>query len=254
VPNTAHIVQFTLCELWSRTYTKYLQLSIFRLQYSTVGICAAIVDITSIQCALCCKLGAKYSAHRPFYAVLTVVPDVYEVLTAAHIYASMFSCRHLRCYCRYHMNSMRVILQTWCQTQRITPSLCYVTCGPGNIQSNCCSAYLGLNIQLKVSSLLLYISHHFNARYTASLVPITAHILQFTLCELWSRTYRMYLQLRIFSLQYSAVGMCATIVDITWILCALYCKLGAKHCAHPPVFAMWTVVPVIYNAFTAPHI
>jgi hypothetical protein len=226
VPITAHILQFTLCELWSRTYTKYLQLSIFRLQYSTVGICAAIVDITSIQCALCCKLGAKYSAHRPFYALLTVVPDVYEVLTAAHIYASMFSCRHLRCYCRYHMNSMRVILQTWCQTQRITPSLCYVTCGPGNIQSICCSAYLGLNIQLKVAPLLLEVSRQFNARYTANLVPNAVRFVQFTLCELWSRSYTKYLQLSIFRLQYSTVGICAAIVDITSIQCALCCKLG----------------------------
>jgi hypothetical protein len=137
VSNTAHIVQFTLCALWSRTYTKYLQLLIFRLQYSTVGICAAIVDITSTQCALYCKFGGKYSAHRPFYAVLTEVPDVYNVLTAPHSYASIFTCRHLRWYYRYHINSMR-------------PN-------------------------------------------TANLMPNTAHILQFTLCELWSRPYTKYL-------------------------------------------------------------
>jgi hypothetical protein len=49
VRNTAHILQFTLHELWFQPYTKYLQLRIFRIQYSTLGICAAIVDITSIQ-------------------------------------------------------------------------------------------------------------------------------------------------------------------------------------------------------------
>jgi hypothetical protein len=198
VPNTERFVQFTLCELWSRPYTKYLQLRIFMLQYSAVGICAAIVDITSIQCAL-------YS----------------------------------------------------------------------------------------------------------NIVPNTAHILQFPLCELWTRPYARYLQLRIFRLQYSAVGICAAIVDITWIQCtlcckpdakysthppvyakvncgpgyiqsiyssaylclniqlqvsaaaivhissfqcAIYCKLGAKYSAHPPVYAMWTVVPAIYKVFTAPHI
>jgi hypothetical protein len=58
-------------------------------QYSAVGICAAIVDIMTIQCALYCKLGAKYSAHRPVYAVWTVVPDVYNALTAPHIQASI---------------------------------------------------------------------------------------------------------------------------------------------------------------------
>jgi hypothetical protein len=35
---------------------------IFSLQYSSVGNCAAIVDINTIQCALYCNLGAKYSA------------------------------------------------------------------------------------------------------------------------------------------------------------------------------------------------
>jgi hypothetical protein len=163
-----------------------------RLQYSTVGICAAIVDITTIQWALYCKLSAKYSAHRPVYAVWNVVPDIYNAFTAPHIQTSVFIWTYLRCYCRYHMNSMRIILQTWCQIQCITPRLCYVTCGPGYIQSVCCSAYLGLNIQLKVAPLLLEDSRQFNERYTAKLVPITAHILQFTLCELWSRLYTKY--------------------------------------------------------------
>jgi hypothetical protein len=141
VPNTVNNPQFTLCELWYRPYTKYLQLSMFRLQYSTVGICAAIVDITSTQCALYCKLGGKHSAHRPFYAVLTEVLDVYKVLTAPHIYASIFTCRHLRCYYRYHINWMRVILQIWCQIQCTSSSLRWVACGPGHIQCIYSSAY-----------------------------------------------------------------------------------------------------------------
>jgi hypothetical protein len=41
----------------------------FMLQYSAVGMCAAIVDITSIQCALYCKLSAKYSPQSPVYAM-----------------------------------------------------------------------------------------------------------------------------------------------------------------------------------------
>jgi hypothetical protein len=95
------------------------------LQYSAVGISAAIVDITSIQCALYCKFGVKYSAHRPVYAVWIVVPD-----------------------------------------------------------------------------------------------------------------YTKYLQLRIFSPQYSAEGSTPAIGGISTIECALYCKLGAKCSAHPPVYAM----------------
>jgi hypothetical protein len=45
-----------------------LQLRIFRLQYSSARICAAIGDISTIQCALCHKLGSEYSAQPPDYA------------------------------------------------------------------------------------------------------------------------------------------------------------------------------------------
>jgi hypothetical protein len=72
---------------------------------------------------------------------------------------------------------MRVILQTWCQTQRAPSRLRYVNCGPGHIQSIFSTAYLGFNIQLKAAPLLLKVSRQFNERYTANLVPITAHFL-----------------------------------------------------------------------------
>jgi hypothetical protein len=123
-----------------------------------------------------------------------------------------------------------------------------------DIQCNNSSAYSGCNIQVKVSALMLQIYRQFNARYTANLVTNTAHIVQFTLYELWSRTYTKYLQLRIFMLQYSAVGICAAIVDITTIQCALYCKFGAKYRAHQPVYAMWTVVPATCHVIVAPNI
>jgi hypothetical protein len=41
---------------------------VFRLQYSADRICAAIGDVSTILCALYCKLEAKYSAHPPVYA------------------------------------------------------------------------------------------------------------------------------------------------------------------------------------------
>jgi hypothetical protein len=100
------------------------------------------------------------------------------------------------------------------------------------------SLYSGHYIQLNVSALQLEIFRNFDPRYTANLVSNTAGIVQFTLCELWSRLYTKYLQLHIFRLQYSAVGICAAIVHITSIQCALYCKLGAKYSAHHPVNAM----------------
>jgi hypothetical protein len=51
----------------------YLQLRIIRPQYSTERICAAIRDNRTFRCALHCKFGVKYSAHRPVYSVWTVV-------------------------------------------------------------------------------------------------------------------------------------------------------------------------------------
>jgi hypothetical protein len=97
-----------------RTYTMYLQLRIFRLQYSTERIWAGIGDISTIKCALY-NHGAKYSAHLPDYAIWTVVPDIYNELTAAHVLASIFKWTYPRCYWRYVDNSASIILRAWCQ-------------------------------------------------------------------------------------------------------------------------------------------
>jgi hypothetical protein len=172
VPNTAHILQFSLCDLWPQTYTMYLQLRIFRLQYSTERICAAIPAVSTIQCASYCKRGAKYSAHPPVYAVWTVVPDIYSIITAPNIQASIFNWTYLRCYSRYIDNSMWVMLQPWCQMLRTSSSLRYLHCGPGHIHCKYSSAYSGFNIQLNVAPLLLDICRLFSENYTANLVPI----------------------------------------------------------------------------------
>jgi hypothetical protein len=217
VPNTEPILRFALCELWSRTYTMHLQLRIFRLQCSSERICAAIGNISTIQCSLYCKLGAKYTACPPVYAVWTVVPTIYKVFSAPHIWTSIFNCGCLSSYWRYLDNSIIVILQTWCQIQRTSSGFRYVNCGPGHIQYIYSSAHSDFKIHLNVSAQLLEISRQFNARYTANVVPNTAHILPVTLCELWSRLYTKYFQLRIFRLQYSTVGVCAAIGDISTI-------------------------------------
>jgi hypothetical protein len=161
---------------------------------------------------------------------------------------------YLRCCLRYTDICMRVILQIWCQIQNTSTGLRYVNYGPGHIQCIYSSIYSDFNIHLNVSALLLYISRQSNARYTANLLPNTAHLLQFTLCDLWSRSYTKYLQHRIFRLQCSCERICAAIGNISTIQGSLYCKLGAKYSAHPTVYAMLTVVPAIYNVFTAPHI
>jgi hypothetical protein len=227
---------------------------LFRLQYSADRICAAIGDISTIQCALYCKLGAKYSALPTVYAIWTAFPDMYNAITAPHIQASIFNWTYRRCYWRYLDNDMRVLLQTWWQIQRTSSRLCYLDCGHGHIQCKYSFAYSGFNIQMNVSALLQGIYRLFNVRYRANMVPNTTQALQFTLPELWSLTYTMYIQFRIFWLQYSNERICAAIADVSKIRRALYRKLGAKYSAHAPDYAIWTVVPHIYNANTVPHI
>jgi hypothetical protein len=129
---------------------------------------------------------------------------------------------------------MRVVLQMWCQIQRTSSSSCYVYCGPRHLQCICSSGCSGFNIKLNVSALLVDTCRHFSARYTANLLPNIAHILQFTLCDLWSRTFTMDLQLRISTLQYSIERICAAIGNISTIRRALYCKICAKYSARPP--------------------
>jgi hypothetical protein len=143
----------------------------------------------TIQLSLYRKLCAKYSAHTPVYTIWTVVPAIYCVITAPHIQASIFNCAYLRWYWICVDNWMRLILQALCQIQRISSRLRYVNCSPGHIQCNNSSTYSGFNIQLRVSALILDMCRQFDAPYTANIVPNTAHILQITLCELWSQAY-----------------------------------------------------------------
>jgi hypothetical protein len=191
VPNTAHTLQFTLYELWSRPYTMYLQLHIFRIQYLTQRISAVIGDMSTIQRTLYCKLCAKYSAHTPDYAIWTVIPAIYNVFTAPHIQDSILNSTYLRRYWRYVDNPMDVILQTLCQIQHTYSSLSYLNCGPGHILCNYSSTYSGFNILLNVSPPLSEINRQMNGPYSANFVPNTAHIVQIALCVLWCRTYTM---------------------------------------------------------------
>jgi hypothetical protein len=116
-----------------------------------------------------------------------MVPAIYNVITVPHIQASIFNWTYLCCHSRYHDNSMIVILQSWCQIQRTFSGLRYVYCGPGHLQCNYSYVYSGCNIQVNQSTLLLEISRYFDALYNANLEPNIEHILQFALCELWSR-------------------------------------------------------------------
>jgi hypothetical protein len=139
---------------------------------------------------------------------------------------------------------MCFIPQTWCQIQRTSTTLRNVNCDPGHTQCIYSSACLGFNIQLKVAPLLLEISRQLNVRYTASFVQNTAHILQFTQFELWSRTYTMKIQFRIFWLQYSNERIYADIGDMSAIQCALFYNLCAKH--QITLFELWSLTYTMY--------
>jgi hypothetical protein len=149
---------------------------------------------------------------------------------------------------------MRFILQTWCQIQRTSSRLRCVNCGPGHIQGIYSSAYWGFNYSaVGFCAAMVDITWIQCALYCKLCAKYSAQPL-FTLCELWCRPYTMHLQLRIFRLHYSSQGRSPAIGGISSIQWALYCKVGANYSPHPTVYAMWTVVPDIYNVFTAPHI
>jgi hypothetical protein len=232
----------------------HFQLHIFRLQYSIERICAAIPDNRTLRCPFYCKFGAKSSAHHPVYPMWTVVPDIYNVITAGvfrlqysseRIWAAIWYMSTIQWawYCKFgaKYSTHPPVYASW----TVVPDIYNAFTAP-HIQC--------FNIQLNVSALQLQISRQFRACCTTNLVPNTAHILHFSLCEQWSRTYTLYLQLRIFRPQYSTERICATITDITTIPCALYCKIVAKYRTHRPVYAVWSVVPDIYNEITDPHI
>jgi hypothetical protein len=110
----------------------------------------------------------------------------------SYVYSGFkFQVDHIRCYWRYPDISMCVILPIWCQIQRTSSSLRYLNCGPRYIECSYSSAYSGFNIQLTIPALELEICRHLGARYTAILVPNTAHVLHFKLSELWARTYTL---------------------------------------------------------------
>jgi hypothetical protein len=114
---------------------------------------------------------SNYSAHPPVYAIWTVVPELYNVLTIPHIQAPIFNWTYLRCHWTYIENSMRLIQQALCQIQRISFRLRYVKCGPGHIQCNFRSTHSGFNIQMNVSTLILEICRQFIASCSTIFVP-----------------------------------------------------------------------------------
>jgi hypothetical protein len=89
------------------------------------------------------------------------------------------------------------------QIQRTSACLCYVNSVPCQIYHNCRFGDSAGNIQLDVPPFPLEICREFGAGHAPHLLPDTAHVLLFTLCQLWSGSNPMLLQVCIFMFQLS---------------------------------------------------
>jgi hypothetical protein len=168
----------------------HFQLHIFRLQYSIERICAAIRDNRTLRCPLYCKFGAKYSAHHPVYPMWSVVPDIYNV-TTARIFRLQYSA----------VGNCAVIVD-------ITTNQCALYSKLGAKYSANPAVYTMCTVVRTYTKYLQLLivrpqySTESDCAATRDMPPFgcplyckfganTAHTLQFTLCELWSRTYTM---------------------------------------------------------------
>jgi hypothetical protein len=69
LPNAAYTIGFTLYQLWSPANPTQLQFCTFRLQYSIGRVSDAIVDTSTIRCALYSTPAAKCSPHHSVCAI-----------------------------------------------------------------------------------------------------------------------------------------------------------------------------------------
>jgi hypothetical protein len=154
----------------------YIQASIF--MWTNLCCCWRFPDISM---PLILKIWCQIQRSSSSLRYVNCGPEIYNAITVPPIQSSIYKWKYLLWYWIYIDNSMCVIWNTWCQTQRTSSSLRNLNSGPGHIQCNNSSAYSGFNIHLNVSALILVMYRQFNALYTANWLPNTAHILQFTL-------------------------------------------------------------------------
>jgi hypothetical protein len=202
-PNSAQILEITLCQIWSRPNPIYLLFFLCRHQHSIECISAAIGGLSTNCYVSYTTFAFKYRAQYPVYAMPTLVPVKSNIFTVLVIQISIVNWTYLRPYWWYVGNSMRVILHICSQIQPKSSSLRYVKSGPGQIQYNYFSWYSVFNIQLNGSPLQLVVYRLIDACYTPHLLPNKARVLLCTLYQLWSRTNKIYLHFLIFRLQYS---------------------------------------------------
>jgi hypothetical protein len=180
----------------------------------------------------------------------SLVPFISNIFTFIDIQSAIFNWTYLCCDWLFMDKSMRVTIHICSQILGTISGLRYAKSGTSQIQYNYNSSYAGFNIQLNVSSSILVICRHINERYTPDLLPNTQHNIRFTLCHLWSRSYPIYLNLLIFSLQYSILRISAAIGCLWTNWCVLQSTFAANYTAQYPVYAMPSLVPFISNIIT----
>jgi hypothetical protein len=166
LPNTGHNIQFTLCQLWSRSNPIWVHMLMLSLQYSIERISAAIGRLSTIRCALYSTFVAKYRAQYPGYAITCLVPVKSNSITFIGVQASIFNWTYLHCNWFFIDKSMRVILHISCHTQGTITGLRYVNSSHRQIQYNYSSSYAGFYIQLNVSPRRLAVYPLIDACYT----------------------------------------------------------------------------------------
>jgi hypothetical protein len=112
IQRTSASLRYVYCDPVHIQYIYSSAYSGFNIQLNVSGL---LLEISRQFNALYRKIGAKYSTHRSVYAMWTVVPHIYNVVTAPHINATIFKWTYLPCYWRYVDNWMRVMLQIWWQ-------------------------------------------------------------------------------------------------------------------------------------------
>jgi hypothetical protein len=152
---------------------------------------------------------------------------------------------------------MRVILNICCQIERPTAGFCYVNSGPFQILCNSSIPYLGLSIQLNVSPIPLEICRPLDESCTPLdesctplLLPNTAHVILFTLCQLWSRSSRTLSQICIYGHEYSIERTSVSIRDMPTIRCALHPTFRASYSVSQPACSMSAPGPDISSVVT----
>jgi hypothetical protein len=150
-----HIQASIFNSMYLRCYWRYLDNSMLVILQQRRQIQRTISSLRNVDCGP----GHTHCNYRSTYSGINIQQNVAPLLLKI--------CRQFTAW--YTTNLVPI--------QRVTSSLHNVNGGPGLIKWIYSYSNSGFIIQLNVCALLLEIYRQFNVRYTANVVPNTAHIL-----------------------------------------------------------------------------